>query len=434
MIASLIIMGLLREENIKSTDSNYEERIKYVQSVYVVVFVAFNIVGNIAYSAFNGLLPDIVPESQTGEASGVLALCGSVGALSGVLTVSFALKESKHSYYVFAIVIAVSTVSCCVTALRILWSNQGIHHSRIANESEEIDLEQKRLRETDNVSGIEFDSYLDNEEIGIDSAISMEKISPSNDFNPISIQEQPLGIVTESKSRCSSLKIFSKDFAWVWVSRLLFYLSTSTQAWLLYFIRDVILPNEKDAKTTPEELTAAVLIVGMISSAVVAGPCGSLSDRIGRKVLVYLSCFLMAFVNTWWARSNLIWEVVLGSVFYGIATGCFLSVDLALAIETIEKEVAAQALGVWGIAAFFGATMGPAISGPLLSYFGSTTVLSGSDGAVLPELNASTHGLSNGTISSHVQYERAGYVAVLIVAGIATLLSGIAIFFVRKVR
>ena len=35
-------------------------------------------------------------------------------------------------------------------------------------------------------------------------------------------------------------------------------------------------------------------------------------------------------------------------------------------------EEAAQNLGVWGVSAFLGSTIGPLIAGPLLTHFGST--------------------------------------------------------------
>mmetsp|Transcript_21324 Transcript_21324/g.47919 ORF Transcript_21324/g.47919 Transcript_21324/m.47919 type:complete len:88 (-) Transcript_21324:332-595(-) len=51
----------------------------------------------------------------------------------------------------------------------------------------------------------------------------------------------------------------------------------------------------------------------------------------------------------------------------------FLSVDYALACDVLPSfESAAQALGVWGVSAFLGSTIGPLVAGPLLAYFGWT--------------------------------------------------------------
>ena len=52
----------------------------------------------------------------------------------------------------------------------------------------------------------------------------------------------------------------------------------------------------------------------------------------------------------------------------------FLSVDYALACDTLPSlESAAQGLGVWGVSAFLGSTLGPLIAAPLLAYFGWTS-------------------------------------------------------------
>ena len=91
---------------------------------------------------------------------------------------------------------------------------------------------------------------------------------------------------------------------------------------------------------------------------------------------------------------------------YGIGNGMFLSVDYALACDTLPSlESAAQGLGVWGVSAFLGSTTGPLIAAPLLAYFGWT--------------------------SSPERYSSAGYVAVNMCG--AVYISGAA-FFMRRVK
>jgi MFS family permease len=60
-------------------------------------------------------------------------------------------------------------------------------------------------------------------------------------------------------------------------------------------------------------------------------------------------------------------------VAYGVGNGMFLSVDYALACDVLPSfDNAAQSLGVWGVSAFLGSTLGPLAAGPMLSYFGRT--------------------------------------------------------------
>lgn len=66
--------------------------------------------------------------------------------------------------------------------------------------------------------------------------------------------------------------------------------------------------------------------------------------------------------------------LLLGCV-YGAGNGAFLAVDYALAVDTLpDKKAAAKDLGLWGIAAFIGAAIGPAILGPLLHIVGLLSV------------------------------------------------------------
>ena len=93
-------------------------------------------------------------------------------------------------------------------------------------------------------------------------------------------------------------------------------------------------------------------------------------------------------------------------VGFGIGNGMFLSVDYALACDVLPSfETAAQGLGVWGVSAFLGSTVGPLLAGPLLAYFGWTPN---------PERYAST-----------------GYLAVNVVGAVYV---SMAAFFLRYVR
>mmetsp|Transcript_6487 Transcript_6487/g.10230 ORF Transcript_6487/g.10230 Transcript_6487/m.10230 type:complete len:468 (+) Transcript_6487:529-1932(+) len=161
------------------------------------------------------------------------------------------------------------------------------------------------------------------------------------------------------------------DFFWVWVSRLLYYMGISVQVFMQYFIRDIVHATPEEAKTN----TALVSIVTLISSSIVAIPCGILSDKIGRRPLVYVSCAGMATVYIGWSFSTRMVEILLWSCLFGIANGTYLSVDYALACDTIpdKEKHAAQALGVWGVAAFLGTTIGPVLSGPILYLVGMTS-------------------------------------------------------------
>ena len=69
------------------------------------------------------------------------------------------------------------------------------------------------------------------------------------------------------------------------------------------------------------------------------------------------------------------------------------------------SQTAAQGLGVWGVSAFLGSTLGPLIAAPLLAYFGWT--------------------------SSPDRYSRYGYTAVNLAGAVYVFFSAIFLCFVR---
>mmetsp|Transcript_25437 Transcript_25437/g.64671 ORF Transcript_25437/g.64671 Transcript_25437/m.64671 type:complete len:433 (-) Transcript_25437:354-1652(-) len=158
------------------------------------------------------------------------------------------------------------------------------------------------------------------------------------------------------------------DFFWVFVTRTFYYMGVSLQAFVLFMLRDVQKVDD------PTYWTSLLSMIGQLSAAVVAIPSGHLSDIYGRKPLVWTACGCMALVYLGFAWTPNLKSVLILGVAYGIGNGVFLSVDYALACDTLPSfESAAQGLGVWGVSAFLGSTSGPLIAAPLLAYFGWTT-------------------------------------------------------------
>ena len=231
----------------------------------------------------------------------------------------------------------------------------------------------------------------------------------------------------------------------------------------------------------PQRFTSLLAMIGQLSAALVATPAGHVSDRYGRKPLVYCSCLIMAAVYFSFALGPRI-EVVLAlgvgctppappspappltipppprlarphtrtrthrrtrplslplslplssvsppspslppslaspsltrahpfsARVDGIGNGMFLSVDYALACDTLPSlESAAQGLGVWGVSAFLGSTLGPLIAAPLLAYFGWT--------------------------SSPERYSSTGYTAVNLAGAIYVICAGGFLCFVKR--
>ncbi|CAK9049867.1 unnamed protein product [Durusdinium trenchii] len=170
------------------------------------------------------------------------------------------------------------------------------------------------------------------------------------------------------------------DFFWVCYGRLLFYTSQSVIVFMAYFIRDMF-----QVRSEPEVISKLSLLVfiGQGVGAVVAVPSSRISDLVGCKPMVYVSCLVqcasfLAFI----VAARVGWSVMLvGAVIYGLGAGSYMSVDYALALKCLPaNKDRAQSFGLWGIAGFIGSCLGPLVTGGVLWLFtgdDETSVLHG---------------------------------------------------------
>ncbi|CAJ1396734.1 unnamed protein product [Effrenium voratum] len=163
------------------------------------------------------------------------------------------------------------------------------------------------------------------------------------------------------------------DFFWVCAGRLCYYMSTSIATFMYYYFRDMMhVEDEARRKKVIGVLAIIMQCVGMLTSV----PLGRLSNRLGRKPMIYISCLFMVCTFILYVLAPLVpslsWTaVVAAAVLYGVGSGAYLSVDYALALDCLpEGKSSAEALGLWGVVGFFGSTLGPILGGYLLSLAG----------------------------------------------------------------
>mmetsp|Transcript_9166 Transcript_9166/g.11948 ORF Transcript_9166/g.11948 Transcript_9166/m.11948 type:complete len:534 (-) Transcript_9166:1023-2624(-) len=339
-----VIFALLALSSLYISRTYYTVGLIKALSVYRFLFIASYCVLmvslNVSYASYAGLVPDMVPPSQYGEASGAMALQTTLGSLIGVSLVGF-VEMDPYLLYMSTL----TFVAFC------LW--------RYVKEEQYQNASTQEL-------GCSCDTFY----------------NIANVYS-ISVKEEP-------------------DFFFVWISRLLYYTGMSAQAFMQYFLRDVI--GRKDDAVIQ---TALVTMIAMATGSLVSIPCGIFSDRLGkRKPLVYLSCITMSITFIAWIGAHQMLDVFLWSGLFGIANGTYLSVDYALACATMpNKGENARFLAVWGVAAFIGSTLGPLICGPALYQFGRT--------------------------ESNFRYSREGYASVLLIGASFVLISALVLRFVK---
>lgn len=172
------------------------------------------------------------------------------------------------------------------------------------------------------------------------------------------------------------------DFRWVFWTRFLMVMGTFTiQEFLQFFMRDVVKDFALFGRVVAQNAESAVsfFVLGLLLGAIVSSlAAGILSDRFGRKFMVYVSSALQAIVPIvfiFYAPFGLV--VGLGLVF-GLGFGAYQAVDWALASDVLpSQEDYAKDMGVWHVAMTFPQVIATPIAGFLLDRFQAVGAQSG---------------------------------------------------------
>ena len=195
------------------------------------------------------------------------------------------------------------------------------------------------------------------------------------------------------------------DFAWVWITRALVMLGFySVLPFLNYYFIDVI--GLKKPEMAVAELTGLMLITSSFSG--IYG--GILSDRIGRKQVVYIANVMIAIVSIFFIFCRSIPEVLAAGLIFGLGFGAYTSVDWALGTDVLpSKNNAAKEMAVWHIAMTLPQAIAAPFAGELISFFGKT----------------------QGATPEDIHYSIPGYSAVFILCAVCFAAGA---FFLKNVR
>lgn len=320
---------------------------------YSLAFFLHMIGLNIIYSMMITLIPDQVPESQTGLANGTLALLLVTGSLFGFSLFHSVLGQDILSMYgLYTCIVIGTTMLTCSYA-----------HER--------DVEQAHIRKGDATAG----------ENGQPRLVAPFLLVKTMLIDPIGQLDWK---ALKKSYTIDTIKYH--DFFIVTVSRTFYYMGISVQTFFLYFVHDII-----RVKEDPEAAVAILAILGQCAGALTCYPVGIASDKYfnsRRKPFVYFACAVLAGATVGTMFLTDMHQMVIACCLLGGANGIYLTMDTSLAVDTLPSEQQedsngsghAQLLGVWGVAGFVGSALGPLVGGPLLYVFGNPTL--SSDGEV----------------------------------------------------
>lgn len=152
-----------------------------------------------------------------------------------------------------------------------------------------------------------------------------------------------------------------RSFVNLVVSRLLFLAGTNMLlgTYLLFMDQTLLIPRA-DRGVWVNLTAGATAVMTMLSTI----PSARISDRVGRKPVIYAACLLGGISLVILGLAPTIEVFIVGAVVMGIATGTFIAVDWALMTDIIPKAASGRYMGISNIAV--------ASAGPLASVIGGT--------------------------------------------------------------
>jgi MFS family permease len=352
-----------------------------------IAYVIVQFSNNAATAPFHALLPDIVPVEQRGLASGVMGLLSIVGTIGGVILAGIFIDASKPLpayqqglWLTYGIIIAVLVAFMLISIFSIKERNgatapvgaqfkapNSSDPAPAQSEHPEPTVPQERRPWLTRTRMIDIVGTL------VAALIVWGLMSLWNLLNigQIQIGGDVQQVVLELIATIGILRLFDfkprrdPDFAWVLLTRLVMMLGIYTvQDFLQFYMRDAV------KAAHPEQQTTNFIIILSLTSLVSALIVGWLSDRFGRKRMVYVSGCFMAAVGLIFIVTQSLPIVLAAGAIFGIGFGAYTSVDWALVADVLpSREHYARDMGVWNISLSLPQVIAPIIGGPLIDSF-----------------------------------------------------------------
>ena len=340
---------------------------------YVLAFMWVEFWNNVASAPYSALIPDMVPPEQRGSASGWMGLMMMLGNFVGGL---FGLM--------MGLIGGITGIYWLIIAAMIIGTVGTVIFVKEPPAPEPKPFNYRNLLGVMTVFGFAALGSI------VLNALALIRVAPNDalaqifgtaacvegskelclDVSPgfaiaLTVGSLPLGLivvwlVTQLAGQWDKIWAATRgwlrqynDFVWVFLTRFLIMMGVYTvQEFLQFYARDAIgiyrLFGIKVADTaeTAVSFFLITLLIGAIASTLAAGV---LSDRYGRKLMVYISGALQGFVALVFILFHDFTLAVLMGIVFGLGFGAYQSVDWALASDVLPSEDYAKDMGVWHV-------------------------------------------------------------------------------------
>ncbi|MBI3752257.1 MAG: MFS transporter [Chloroflexi bacterium] len=282
----------------------------YVVLVAFLALLQFS--SNFAQGPFQGYVPDLVPEKQVGLASAMVGAMQTVGFIVGgiVVSVAYILPAGPDGHSDFTIPTIVLGLIEFATAMgTVLWVREG-----------------GAARERHGRSWFEI-----------------------------------------AKSAWATDILRERSFVFLVLSRLMFFAGMNALlGWFIVFFNQTL-------KLTPDDkalLVPLTQVVVALVTIVSTFPSARISDRVGRKPVIYVACLVGGLGLVVVSIAPAYPVFLLGAMLLGSASGTFLAVDWALMTDIIPKAASGRYMGISNIAVAAAGQVASILVGPLIDIVG----------------------------------------------------------------
>ncbi len=268
---------------------------------------------NFAQGPFQGYVPDLVPEEQVGTASALVGLMSILGVISGFVFLSFGYRLGED-FTIPTIVLGLVELATAVGTF--LWVKEG----RVATP-----------REGKSWRRIALEAW------GTDI-----------------LRERSYVWLLASRFFVLAGGAFVANLAILWMERALGFGESEKGTWVV-----------------------VALGASAAAAAIAALPAARLSDRLGRKPLIWAACAIGACGTAVFALAPTIEVAVAGIVLVGVGSGTFLAVDWALLSELVPKAASGRYMGMSQLATALQAVIAVAVGGIVMDLVGGVDFATG---------------------------------------------------------
>ena len=254
---------------------------------------------NFAQGPFQGYVPDLVPDDQVGLASGLMGLMSVLGVIGGNLIMSLGYSMGRN--WLIPLV-AVGLIELVTAICTVLWVREG----RAAKSRE------------------------------------------GRSWRQIAVETWGTDVLQ------------NRSYVWLLVSR--FFILMAAAVFVNYAVRyltDTLGMGDSEKAFWVPFMTA-LLVVANIAGTI---PAARLSDRLGRKPLIYAGSAIGAVGMAVLVVAPTIHVAAVGAVLIGLGSGSFLAVDWALMTDIIPKASSGRYMGLSNVATATNAPAAIALGG-----------------------------------------------------------------------